>query len=129
MKVYLSGGMTTGNNWQDKVMQQCPQFNFIDPRSHKLSDPKEYIDWDLSGIEQCDILFAYMSKDNPSGYGLSLEVGYAKAIYGKIIIMVDELNKDSMAIVRCCADELCDNLDYGIEQLNEIYEVIESLKE
>jgi hypothetical protein len=30
-----------------------------------------------------------MSKDNPSGYGLALEIGYAKAM-NKLIILVDE---------------------------------------
>jgi hypothetical protein len=118
MKVYLSGGMSTGDNWQDKVIKQCSQFKFIDPRNHKLSNPKEYTEWDLLGVYNADIVFAYMDKDNPSGYGLTLEIGYGKGL-NKIIIMVDEQNKSNMEIVRCCADFLYDNLKDGIDKLNE----------
>jgi nucleoside 2-deoxyribosyltransferase len=120
MIVYLSGGMSTGNNWQDVVKKQCSRFNFVDPRTHGLLNPKEYTEWDLNGVEKSDIVFAFMDKDNPSGFGLSLEVGYAKGL-NKIIIMSDEQFKPSMKIVRCCADYLYDNLNDGINKLNEIY--------
>ena len=69
MKVYLSGGMRSG--WQDKVIAECPGLEFIDPRDHGLHSSMEY----MLSVRRCDILFAYLEKDNPSGLGLALEVG------------------------------------------------------
>jgi nucleoside 2-deoxyribosyltransferase len=125
MIVYLSGGLSTGNNWQDIVKQNSPGYRFIDPRTYQFNESgekltsEEYTKKDLANIRLSDCIFAYMDKNNPSGYGLSLEVGYAKAL-GKKIIMVDEMNKNYMEIVRCCADYLFDNLEDGIKKLNEL---------
>jgi nucleoside 2-deoxyribosyltransferase len=44
-------------------------------------------------VRRCDILVAYMGPHNPSGFGLSLEAGYAKAL-GKGMIFVDEMQQD-----------------------------------
>lgn len=62
---------------------------FFDPRLHNLEQPAQYVAWDLHFIKQCDLVFAYMEETNPSGYGLAMEVGYAKGL-NKTIIMVDE---------------------------------------
>ena len=122
MKVYLSGGMRSG--WQDRVKKNCPDIDFIDPRAHGLGDPDQYTLWDLLGVSVCDILFAYMEDDNPSGFGLTFEVGYAKAL-GKRIVLVDEQMHKYMAIVRASADVVLSSLDEGIEllcSLNLLYE-------
>ncbi|HET8859537.1 nucleoside 2-deoxyribosyltransferase domain-containing protein [Marivirga sp.] len=87
-KVYLAGGMNS--NWQKKIIDELSdQFIFFNPSEHKLDDVKEYKVWDLYYVKNCDILFGYMEKSNPSGYGLALEIGYAKAL-NKLIILVDE---------------------------------------
>ena len=99
-KVYLSGGMKS--NWQDRVMQSCPEFVYFDPRGHGLVDPKEYTKWDLEHVDKADIVFAFMGIDNPSGFGMCLEIGYAHA-KGIPIIFVDETNNKYFAIVKeCC---------------------------
>jgi nucleoside 2-deoxyribosyltransferase len=85
---------------------------FIDPSLHGLDDPAQYTPWDLLGIETCDVVFAYMEEDNPSGYGLSLEVGYARAL-GKLVILVDAKMDDRMAIVRATANIVLNSLDEG----------------
>lgn len=88
LKIYLAGGMVS--KWQDKLISALgDKFVFFNPARHDLHIGMEYTAWDLFYVDKCDILFAYMEKDNPSGIGLSLEVGYAKA-KGKTIILVDE---------------------------------------
>ena len=114
MRVYLSGGMKSG--WQNIVKEKCPNLYFIDPSKHELSSPSQYTLWDLEGVKHCDIVFAYMELDNPSGIGLSLEIGYAKAL-GKTVILVDAKMDARMQIVRETADIVFPKLEYGIDFL------------
>ena len=88
-KVYLAGGLRS--NWQKKVVKLFPdQFIFFNPRMHNLEENASfYTAWDLHHVKESDIIFAYMEEGNPSGLGLSLEIGYAKAL-SKTIILVDE---------------------------------------
>ena len=87
-KIYLAGGFRNG--WHKYVINKLGnEFIYFNPQKHDLDDVKKYTSWDLYHVEKCDILFGYMSSDNPSGYGLALEIGYAKA-KNKLIILVDE---------------------------------------
>lgn len=85
--VYLAGGFKSG--WQDKVKLKVPQFKYLDPRVHGLDKRIEYTIWDLEAVRRCDWVFAYLESSNPGGFALALEVGYAKAL-GKRVILVDE---------------------------------------
>ena len=92
MNVYLAGGMRSG--WQNKV-KQIPNIIFFDPRDKETDDiwdVKKYGPWDLAHIRRSDIVFAYMEKDNPSGYGMSCEIGYAYGL-GKTVVLC--LEKDN----------------------------------
>lgn len=118
--VYLSGGMD--GDWQDRVMRGVEMGRFVDPRQFKSIVPDQYTTWDLAGIRGSDIVFAYMSADNPSGYGLALEVGYAKAL-GKTIIFVcdpDTPKFDYFNIVMAAADVNFQKLDDGIIYLTQL---------
>ncbi len=125
-KVYLAGGMNE-SNWQQKVIDAVGNkgFVFYNPREHSLVDSKQYTFWDLFYIKQADILFAYMQVDNPSGIGLTLEVGYARAL-DKSIILVDEKSKHDEAfasrfrIVRESSTIVFENLEEGINFLEKI---------
>lgn len=96
-RVYLAGGMR--GTWQDQVKAACPGLNFSDPRTHGLTEPTEFAAWDLDHVRQSDAVFGYMSKDNPSGLGLALELGYAKALR-KLTILVDEKSPQDEAFAR-----------------------------
>lgn len=115
--VYLSGRLISG--WQDTVMTKIPEITFIDPRSSGLNSPRQYTAWNLTSIDLADILFAYMEMDNPSGYGIALEVGYARA-RGKHVVMVDERSPTDQqfathfATVRASAQATFDSLDEAI---------------
>lgn len=119
-RVYLSGGHRSG--WQDQVIRSCPELEFVDPRIHGLERPELYALWDLHHVRQSDILFGYMESTNPSGIGLALEAGYARAL-AKAVVIVDERSAQDkrfardFAIVRSAADVALDSLEEGIEFL------------
>ena len=122
IKVYLAGGMTS--NWQSKVINSFESgFTFFNPQKHNLDVSSEYTSWDLFFVKRADILFGCMEESNPSGIGLSLEVGFAKAL-GLTIILVDEKSKNDSVfknkfkIVRESATIVYDNIDDGIAYLN-----------
>ena len=116
MNVYCSGGMKSG--WQDKLIFNTKLINhiFFNPAKHGLDKPEQYTIWDLEKIKQCDIVFAYIELNNPSGIGLSLEIGYALAL-GKTVILVDEKHDPKMEIVRQSVSIVFMSLEEGIEFL------------
>jgi len=119
-KVFLSGRINS--TWQDKVIQSVPELVYFDPRTHNLNNPDQYASWDMHYVKEADILFGYMEKDNPSGYGLATEIGYARGL-GKTIILVDERSRndeqfsDFFAIVRASSTVVLETLNEGITLL------------
>ena len=107
------------SGWQDKVKAVSPRFTFLDPRAHGLKDSLEYAKWDLAAVRASDVVVAFLELSNPSGIGLALEVGYARAL-GKRIILIDEksaadeVTARHFAIVRACADVVFDDFDGGL---------------
>jgi hypothetical protein len=121
LKVYLAGGMNS--NWQAKVIEHFgEQFIFYNPVDHCLNKSKEYTAWDLFYVSKADLVFAFMEETNLSGYGLTLEIGYAKGL-GKNIILIDEKSKldkafgERFKIVRDSSTIVYDSLQQGIEFL------------
>lgn len=116
VKIYLAGGLRS--NWQDRVRESVHRVEFIDPREHQLTDPRLYTFWDLHAIERSEWVFAYLEKDNPGGYALALEIGYAKGL-GKRVLLVDEKPEERyFAMVRECADIVFPSLDEGMKYLS-----------
>ncbi len=120
-RVYLSGGFRS--NWQDEVISKLgTKFIFTNPRTHELDDSNQYWAWDMHYVKWCDIVFAYMDEDNPSGYGLALEVGLAYGLQKTIILIdnrspVDPKFQSYFKIVHGCASVILRSLDEGIEYL------------
>ena len=121
-KVYLAGGFKSG--WQKIIMDQLDQsFHFFDPSEHHHPECDKFTTWDLHHVRVCDILFGYMEKSNPSGYGLTLEIGYANALQ-KSIILVDERSPSDpdffryFEIARESSSVVFDCIDDGIEYLH-----------
>lgn len=116
--IYLAGGFVGG--WHEHVITSLEEdFILYNPQKHDLEQPDKYTYWDLFHVDKCDILLGYMSEDNPSGYGLALEMGYAKA-KNKLIVLVDERSKIDrsfkryFAICQESADVICETLDEAI---------------
>lgn len=120
MVIYLSGGMR--GTWQDQFIQACSQHTFIDPRKNDTGEPREYTFLDLAHIRQSDLVVAYMAYDNPSGYGLCLEVGYARG--GNIpVLLVEHLAEQRQRyfrIVREAASLVVDTIEDAIRILNQL---------
>lgn len=119
-KIYLAGGMS--GDWQNQVIAECPGFQFFNPCDHGKTTPSEYTAWDLHFVRQCDIVFAYISAGNKSGYGAAIEIGFAAAL-GKTIIICDERShvedwfKSKYAIAHCAATVSFSELGKAIEFL------------
>ncbi len=120
-KVFLSGGFKS--NWQLKVMEELgDKFIFFNPREHGLEHSDFYTTWDIHFVKECDILFAYMESSNPSGYGLSFELGVAYAL-NKTIILIDEKSGNDkqfdryFRILHRPSGVVLSNLSDGIEYL------------
>jgi nucleoside 2-deoxyribosyltransferase len=118
IKVYLAGGFKS--NWQAKVVEACAdRFTIFNPRDHGLENTDYYTAWDIHFVKNCDIFFAYMESTNPSGYGLTFELGIAFAL-NKTIILVDEKSLVDKAfaryfkIVHRPSSVVIDNLEEGI---------------
>lgn len=133
IKVFLSGGMNE-SNWQQEVIDFVGKDGFIyfNPREHSLINPSEYTMWDLFYVKNCQVLFAYMQKDNPSGFGLTLEIGYAAAL-GKQIILIDEKSvsdkifEQKFKIVRESSSIVFDSFSDGLTFLKKLRNGINSL--
>lgn len=119
MKIYLAGGMKS--DWQDKVMNACQQHTYFDPRTHGLENPADYTKWDLEHVAKSDLVFACFTTDNPSGFGMCIEIGFAHRA-GKQIMLVDEQHLKSWAIVRQCCNYVFNDLNNGIDCLKTVFE-------
>lgn len=94
MKVYLAGGQKS-TPLREAILAELNDagHEVLDPAASGLTDEKEYTAWDLQAIQKADAVLAFMSSDNPSGYGVSLEIGYAHGI-GKRIVFLDATDED-----------------------------------
>lgn len=118
-KIYLAGGFKS--NWQAQVIDRLAgTFELFDPSAHKIQDPAEYTRWDLEAVRQSDIVLANMEASNPGGYSLALEVGFAKAL-GKRIVMVDQIMDPSVhryfEMVRQCSERVFLTLGEALDYL------------
>ena len=83
---------------------------FYDPRAHKLDAPEDYAKWDFGAVALCDAVFACMTLDNPSGYGMAAEIGFARGL-GKRIVFVNYLRAgDQRQKHMLLIEELCDSV-------------------
>lgn len=116
--IYLAGGFRSG--WQALVMAKLKDFDFLDPSAHNIQDPKAYTEWDLDAIRRCDVVLGNMEAENPGGYSLALEIGFAKAL-GKNILLVDQnepfLRSKYFEMVRQSSDVVFHDLDSAINHL------------
>ena len=104
--VYLAGGFNSG--WQNDVAQQLSEFHLLDPSKHGLAHVTDYVLWDLNAIRSCDLVLANMEATNPGGYALALEIGFAKALGKKIVLVeshADPVREKYFEMVRQVVDE------------------------
>lgn len=123
MKIYLAGGMES--TWRARAKRMLSLDQSIDPKRRDklcatpMSAPG-YTQWDLFHIAHSDILLGYMEKDNPSGIGLALEIGYAKARGVLVVLVIDpEIADDPRyAIMLAAADISVPTLEMAADYIN-----------
>ena len=119
-KIYLAGGFKSG--WQAIAKRSLASFDFLDPSEHQIQDPKAYTEWDLNAVRECDIVLANMEATNPGGYALALEVGFAKAL-SKKIVLVDQIVDPTVGryfeMVRQVADSVFSDLYPAIAHIRD----------
>lgn len=125
MKVYLAGGMR-GDDWQRSVIEQFPMVKysgvtFFNPRRHGLDWADAYTTWDLTAIEHCDVVFAYLQSDNPSGVGMAAEIGYAKALGKKVILVMDEREDERYWLF---VEHMADVVEVGMEPAIQVLQAL-----
>lgn len=126
MKVYLAGGMH--GDWRD-IYTDSVRADFYDPKTHNLTVADEYTLWDLTAIEQCDVFLGFMEADNPSGLGLALEIGYAKALGKKIILVIEDGFVDQhrykyFLMAEECADVVLYDHDDALKLIQSLCKII-----
>ena len=116
-KAYLAGGFNS--NWRERV-KKLDNVIFFDPEFKSEQEWFEYGAWDVHYIKQCDIVFGYMDNKNPSGYGLSVELGYAKGLNKTIILVLEKGHeKDKyLQFLKVTADVVYEELLDGIKFLS-----------
>jgi hypothetical protein len=104
-------------------LREClSDVDIFDPRRHGQEDEDRYTFWDLEAIRRSDWVFAFLERDNPGGFSLALEVGFAKAL-DKKIILVDEKSsacqqdKRYLGMLRSSADLLFEDFGQATEFL------------
>ena len=120
MKVYLAGGFSS--NWQKKVLDSFIKndtITFFNPREHGLKNSDHYYFWDTLNLEQCDVVFAYLEESNPLALGLIFELGYARGLHKKVILVDEKSNKNTdyakqFRFARESVDVAFETLDEGI---------------
>jgi nucleoside 2-deoxyribosyltransferase len=116
-KVYLAGGFRSG--WMNAVISN---HELINP-SKKEKDGNWNINrictWDKYAIQKADIVFAYLEEDNPSGIGLSCEIGYARAL-NKVVILVNGKDEEKFLFLNGFADIVFNNYTDGLDFLNRL---------
>lgn len=123
IQVYLAGGFKT--NWQEKVInsfEKRDEFNFANPKSHGLSRSDQYYLWDTLHLEKCDIVLAYLEKTNPLALGLIFELGYARGLRKKVILVDEKTRHDSeyakqFRFARESVDVIFEDLEEAISYL------------
>jgi len=122
MKIYLAGGFRSG--WQSKVIKRIQHHDFINPAEKEVNE-EWTLDkigvWDLHYIRNTDVVFAYMENTNPSGIGLSVEVGYAHGLGKTVILILEPGNKTIpdryLSFIKKASDIVFDNFEDGIKFL------------
>jgi nucleoside 2-deoxyribosyltransferase len=124
--IYLAGGFPSG--WQDRVKEAAPQFRYLDPRSHRLHHKERYTMWDLEAIRRSDWIFAYLEASNPGGYALAVEIGYAKALGKRIVLINEKRGVDAgdrhFEMLSAASDVEVSTLSEGIEFLKKLETVV-----
>lgn len=87
-KIYLAGGWS---DWRDVVMTTFTNAIYLNPRI--VTDKKDWFELETNMIRECDAVIAWITKDNPSGFGTTFEMGFSYGLK-KPYIFINEMGED-----------------------------------
>jgi len=115
MKVYLAGGFY--GVWKQRITKEV-DCDFYDPETYSdQTSIVDYVSGDLSAIDSCDVVFAYLTS-HPRYGGLAAEMGYAYA-KGKPIIFVCTKDEPDGFLIGL-SKYFCITLEAGIVRLKKL---------
>jgi len=97
MKIFLSGGLSPWMAETERLLAH--EHKVFRPDSIESKDSGVFAPRIMSELRSSDLVLALMTHDNPSGCGLSFEVGYATAL-GIPVFFVDETVDTRMDMIR-----------------------------
>jgi|TARA_B100002003_G_C14086101_1_gene522457 nucleoside 2-deoxyribosyltransferase len=115
--IYLAGPFTNPD-WRDKVKEQAPQHNYIDPRNNEQSSSATVTRDDLiNGVEKSNMVFAYFPK-GCKDTGTDIELG--TAFGNRIPITLVNENEFQHPLLAGVAKRHLTSLEGGITYLNNL---------
>src|SRR5262249_40875598 len=93
--------------------------SFYDPRTLSARTYREMAETERAWVDQSDIVFAYLNRDNPYAFGTCFEIGYAVA-HRKTVIFIDEKQVSSSKWIAEPPVHACATLEEGINKLTEL---------
>ncbi|QWU14263.1 hypothetical protein SAMN04487895_101559 [Paenibacillus sophorae] len=119
MQIYLSGGMY--GTWQDKL-PKIEGVTYFDPRSVEQTASYRFVLEDIEQVKKSDLVFCYMEKDNPSGFGATWECATAFENNIPIITVWEKSYIDPF--FACCSLFLFNDFEKGLSKLKKFAPVL-----
>jgi nucleoside 2-deoxyribosyltransferase len=118
--IYLAGSWV---EWRSMVMSRIKGCNWFDPNiAHDKTlgiDLSNWFEIETEMLKSSDALICYISKDDPSGYGSTFEMGMMYAQDKPYILIIEKENKYQWGMQSKGADYCCDTFEKAFEWIKE----------
>lgn len=98
------------------MIAECPTAEYWDPRTLREEEMTDIATTERRWLDECDLVFVFIEKDNPSGLGSAFEMGYAIA-KSKPVLFVDEKQSRHTEWLGVHCLQTTDSFDEGIALL------------
>ncbi len=112
-KIYLAGGW---EDWRDVIIKRLDGAVWLDPRIAIKSD--NWFELETEMIRECDALIAWVVKDNPSGFGMTFEMGMAYGLNKPYILINEKEDKYKWSMQTKGSVISFDNVDDAIKWID-----------
>ena len=111
-KVYLAGGWS---DWREKFTSELTA-EWLNPVLY--TNEKDWFKLETNAISDCDCMIAFFGDNNPSGFGMTFEMGMAFALKKPYILVVG-LTCYSFSMQRAGAEFHCSTIQEAIEYIKQ----------
>ena len=85
-KIYLAGGF---GKFRDVIMNETDA-DWLNPEN--MTNEVNWFELETDAIRECDGIIAWFEKGNPSGFGMTFEMGMAFALNKPYLLILEEPN-------------------------------------